>query len=137
MNLNVANCPNCGRVFQKGLHNYCGACVKEIEDQFERCYQYLRENRSSTMNQLSEETEVSIKQITKFIKDGRIFISDLPNMGYPCESCGEHVRSGKLCLSCSDRITKGIQQVNQTDQNRIKDEADRTKHASFKFREGR
>lgn len=134
MNLNVANCPRCGRLFQKGMHNVCGACVKEEEDQFNACVTYIKDNRNCTINELSNETGVTIRQITKFIKDGRIFISDNPNMGYPCDSCGEIIRSGKLCSACSNRITQGIQKLQEEDQRKAERESELHRQ-SFKFRE--
>ncbi|GIQ69964.1 hypothetical protein XYCOK13_27880 [Xylanibacillus composti] len=111
MGLNVANCPRCGRIFARGLHDVCPACVKEIENEYEVCAEYLRENKGANMHELSEATQVSIRQITKFIREGRISLMGLPNMGFPCESCGIMIRSGTLCDGCRSNLQKGISAI--------------------------
>jgi flagellar operon protein (TIGR03826 family) len=108
VSLNVSNCPRCGRVFVKGIKDVCPNCIKEIELQFDKCSIFLKENRGTGLKALSEATEVSIRQITKFIRDGRISIKNLPNMTYPCESCGIEIREGHICDSCRSKLVKGI-----------------------------
>ncbi|MFV9510513.1 TIGR03826 family flagellar region protein [Tepidibacillus sp. LV47] len=108
---NLQNCPRCGKVFVKGTKDVCPACDREIEEEYQRCAEYIREHRLVNLYELSEATKVSVKQITKFIKEGRISIAELPNMTYPCESCGEPIREGKLCPSCRSRLEKGIKQA--------------------------
>jgi predicted amidophosphoribosyltransferase len=66
VSMNVANCPRCGRVFVKGFKDICPNCTKEIDQQYEKCLKYLRDNRGCAIQELSEATEVSIRQITKF-----------------------------------------------------------------------
>lgn len=118
MSLNIKNCPQCGRVFAVGIHEICPACVKELEEQYELCAKYLRENRGATMSQLSEETGVSMNQITRFIREGRISLADLPNMGYPCDVCQTQIRDGVMCDSCRKRFSKDVQGVNEDQQKR-------------------
>jgi flagellar operon protein (TIGR03826 family) len=108
VSLNVANCPQCGRVFVKGIQEVCPNCIKEIERQFDSCSKYLRENRATSLNDLSEATEVPIRQITKFIREGRISIKNFPNMTYPCESCGNAIREGQICDSCRSKLSKDM-----------------------------
>ncbi|SEC34082.1 TIGR03826 family flagellar region protein [Paenibacillus sp. GP183] len=118
MSLNVANCPRCGRVFVKGIQEVCPNCLKEIELQFDICSKYLRENIGTGLRDLSEATEVPVRQITKFIREGRISIKNHPNMGYPCESCGNDIREGQICDSCRSKLVKGMS-------NSLEDEARR------------
>jgi len=108
---NIQNCPRCGKIFIKGIKEVCPTCDRKIEDEYMKCVEYLRENRMSNMYQLSDATDVSVKQITKFIKEGRISVADLPKLNYPCESCGEPIREGKLCSSCRNWLEKGIKQA--------------------------
>jgi flagellar operon protein (TIGR03826 family) len=109
MNLNLANCPRCGRVFAKGIKDVCPVCIQEIEKEYQKCAEYLREHRGTTIYELSEQTGVSIRQITRFIREGRISLVDAPNLGYPCETCGELIREGSLCAACRKRLTRDIQ----------------------------
>jgi len=113
MSLNIANCPRCGRVFAKGIRDVCHKCYENIENEYNICIQYLRDNKGATIKELSDETNVSVKQITKFIKEGRISLYNAPNLSYPCESCGVLIRDGTICEVCRSRLT--------TDVNRLKE----------------
>ncbi|MFN0224529.1 flagellar protein [Paenibacillus sp. KR2-11] len=106
MSLNVENCNRCGKIYMKNNFGVCPACIKEIELQYEKCLKFLRENRGCSMQELSEGTEVSMKQIMKFIRDGRISIKNNPNMSYECDACGSSIREGNLCDSCRSRLMK-------------------------------
>ena len=105
--MNLDNCPRCGKLFAKGIRDVCPACVREIDKQYESCAEYLLENRGASIVEVSEATEVSIKQITKFIREGRISLVDAPNLSYPCESCGVLIQSNNLCDSCRKRLING------------------------------
>jgi flagellar operon protein (TIGR03826 family) len=119
VSLNVANCPRCGRVFVKGIQEICPNCLKEIELQFDKCSKYLRENRGSILKDLSEATEVPIRQIIKFIREGRISIKNLPNMGYPCESCGNDIREGQICDPCRSKLAKDMTNTQEDEARRL------------------
>ncbi|HZG87384.1 TIGR03826 family flagellar region protein [Paenibacillus sp.] len=108
MSLNVTNCPKCGRLMAKGPRPLCPNCHQEIEAQFDKCWKYLRDNRKCTLGELSEATGVSTAQITKFIREGRISIAELPNLSYECEVCGTSIREGKMCESCRQRLVRDV-----------------------------
>lgn len=118
MGLNVANCPKCGRVYARNALGLCPACVKEVELQYESVSKYLRDNRGCTINELSDATEVPIRQIIKFIRDGRVSIMDAPNMSYPCESCGTLIRESHLCDSCRQKLNKDYRNLSEDEKRR-------------------
>lgn len=105
------NCPRCGKLFIKNVRGICQNCIKEIEIEYERCVKHIRENKGVHMHELSEATGVSVKQITTFIREGRISIANAPNMTYPCEVCGIPIREGHMCDSCRTRLTKDLNQA--------------------------
>lgn len=111
MNWNVDNCPRCGKVFAKNFKSVCPSCLKEIEAEYGKCAAYLREHRGAAMQELSDATGVSIRQITNFIREGRISIADNPNMSYPCELCGAPVRDHTICTDCRNKLTRDINRM--------------------------
>jgi flagellar operon protein (TIGR03826 family) len=119
VSLNVANCPRCGRVFVKGIQEVCPNCLKEIELQYDKCSKYLRENKGIGIRDLSEATDVPVRQITKFIREGRISIKNLPNMAYPCESCGNDIREGQICGSCRSKLAKDMTNSKEDEARRL------------------
>ncbi|UQZ33851.1 flagellar protein [Paenibacillus sp. PK3_47] len=106
--MNVDNCPRCGRLYVKNIRELCQPCVKELEHHYETCVEYLRKNRGTNIQELSDATDISIKEITRFIREGRISIANAPNMMVPCEICGTLIREGHMCDSCRTRLTKEL-----------------------------
>lgn len=109
------NCPRCGKLFVRTVRPICNDCQKEIDEQFKLVYDYLRkkENRQATIYEVSENTGVSVAQIKQFIREGRLIIRDLPNMGYPCESCGEIIREGRMCVACRKKFQGVAEKLTQ------------------------
>lgn len=134
MSMNVANCPRCGKIFVKGFNDVCPNCVKDIELQYEKCVKYLRENKGAAIQELSEATEVSIKQITKFIREGRISIVNAPNMSYPCEVCGTLIRENTLCEPCRAKLVKDVRN-NAEDERRRVELSSLDGHVSFNIKD--
>lgn len=118
MAIGLDNCPRCGRLYARGLREMCPACVRVIEEEYERCVKYLRENRGATIHELSEAVNVTVRQITKFIREGRISLLDAPNMSYPCEVCGFLIREGGLCDACRQRLAKDMRNAEELDRKR-------------------
>ncbi|GAA0368051.1 TIGR03826 family flagellar region protein [Bacillus horti] len=127
------NCPKCGTLFVKGVRDVCNSCFEEEEKAYNAVANYLRksENKKANINQVSEDTEVSIKLITKFIKQKRISLIGLPNMGYPCESCGVMTREGQLCSSCRDKFTKGAEKQNRQLRQEIEENQYKVKDTGY------
>jgi len=121
--MNLGNCPRCGRLYALNFRDVCSNCIKEMEQEYQICVDYLRENKGANIQELSDATEVSIKTITKFIREGRISIENAPNMMYPCEVCGMLIREGHMCDSCRTRLTKDLagaaREVGQKDNNQV------------------
>ncbi|MCD8500924.1 MAG: hypothetical protein LRY71_03650 [Bacillaceae bacterium] len=106
----IDNCPRCGKIFVKALRDVCEACFKQEEKDYQTVYNFIRkkENRMSTVSEVEEETGIEERIITKFIRQGRIHISNFPNLAYPCESCGTSIREGRICPACKGNITGGL-----------------------------
>lgn len=90
------------------------------------CAEYLRKNKGATIHELSEATEVSVPQITKFIREGRISLIGVPNLGYPCEVCGTPIRENNMCANCRARL---LQDVNKN-KGKLSKESDDTPTSS-------
>lgn len=100
MSLNVANCPNCGVVYQKNFRNMCMDCSTVSDDYLNRCTKYLWKNPKSTTEQVSLALDIEAAIIIKFIKKGAIS-KVFPNLTYPCDSCGSPIKDHRLCGNCT------------------------------------
>ena len=115
MTMNLGNCPRCGKLFAKGFRDHLSILHKDIELEYEKCLKFLRKEKTATINEVSDATEVSIKQITKFIKEGRISVADNPNMMYPCEVCGVLIYENNMCDSCRSHLARSFTKATSGD----------------------
>lgn len=61
-------------------------------------------------------TGVSREMMLAWMKEGKLLLSDYPNLNYPCASCSKSIRQGKLCADCAYRITRDIKELQAKDQ---------------------
>lgn len=111
------NCRLCGSLFLKNYADYCIDCSKEVEEEYNSIAEFLKkeQNRNVTLEDVSEGTGVSLKQIADFIRDGRIYAEDFPNIGYPCVHCSKLIKKQLLCADCFDRFSTDLNQTLKRD----------------------
>ena len=99
--MDVANCPRCGKLFSRMSSPICEKCEKEEEDIFQRVKTYVDENSNSSLEQVATATGVSVKKITKYLRDGRLEASEGMGAGsLVCDSCGKPIPRGRYCDAC-------------------------------------
>jgi flagellar operon protein (TIGR03826 family) len=113
--LEVANCPNCGSIFRIGQRELCNYCYQESLQDLQKCADFVKKNKNATMKALSEAIGVSPSKISKFIRDGRMPIGELPEMSYACELCSGPTRSGNLCRNCMNKINDDIKKLHENE----------------------
>ncbi|QFT90652.1 hypothetical protein FIU87_18570 [Bacillus sp. THAF10] len=129
------NCPNCGEIYvQNAFRDVCEACYREEEGKFQSVYAFLRQraNRMATMEQVVSGTDVSESLITKFIRKGRIQLSQLPNLGYPCDRCGTIIREDRLCLPCKKDIKGQLSELDREEERKKMKNQVKTYHSVYK-----
>lgn len=119
--MELTNCTNCNTLFVKSkFRDVCDVCYKEEEAKFDIVYKYIRKaaNRTATMQQVVEGTGVEEELLIKFVKKGRLRLSQFPNLGYPCEKCGTMIKEGRICSNCTNSIRSDLAEVEKEEQRR-------------------
>lgn len=99
--MEVKNCKECGHLFNyMGGAPLCDGCRKKLEQKFQEVKQYLDENPNASVNQVSEDNDVSVKQIKQWIREERLSLSEASLDGVTCEHCGRPIRTGRFCEKC-------------------------------------
>lgn len=109
--MEMQNCPKCGRLFTKMSSKICPICEKEEEEIFKSVKDYLDENPSCTMAELSEVTGVSAKRILRYLKEGRLVVTKGMGNILVCESCGEPIQSGRFCEKCLVKLSNEVNEL--------------------------
>ncbi|MGE7876008.1 TIGR03826 family flagellar region protein [Peribacillus muralis] len=110
--MDIFNCPSCNSLFvMTKFRDVCDACYKDEEAKYDKVYAYIRKkiNRTASMMQVVKDTGVEEILIIKFVKTGKLRISQFPNLGIPCEKCGTQIKSGRLCDNCGDSLRADLQ----------------------------
>lgn len=110
--MEVKSCRNCGRLF-----NYlqgqpiCAACKQKLEEKFVKVRDYIRENDSASMKEISEANDVSVKQIKQWVREERLTFSSKSAVGIECETCGAMIRTGRFCDKCKNNMANNLKQM--------------------------
>ena len=110
--MEVKVCRNCKKMFQYTTGPVlCPKCKQLEEEMFLKVKDYLRENPGSNMSDVSQATNVSATLIEKFLKQGRLQVSQDSPIKLTCDKCGKKITTGKFCDSCKKEILEGLSEV--------------------------
>jgi hypothetical protein len=84
----------------------CDVCIKKEEDAFETVKKYIDENPNNTAAQIAADTQVSVRLIQQFLKEGRLEPSaGMSDVALKCAQCGAAIKKGLFCSKCSSDIS--------------------------------
>ncbi len=89
----------------------CPACKDAMEAKFQEVKNYLRENKGVGINQVAEACNVEPQQITQWLREDRLEVTEDSAMMLNCEGCGAPIRSGKYCEKCRNNMGSALKQI--------------------------
>lgn len=103
--MGVSNCARCGRIFNYVAgQRICESCRKELEKDFQKVKDYIRNNPNKGIREVSDECEVSEKQIKNWVREERLEFSKGAGV-LNCETCGAPISTGRFCDKCKAQMT--------------------------------
>lgn len=107
--MNVTNCRSCGRLFNSiSKKRLCPNCMAALEEKFQAVKKYLDVDPYATMDTLSKECEVSVKQIKEWVREERLTFVEGSMNGIECEKCGAMILTGRFCDQCKMKIHNNL-----------------------------
>ena len=107
--MNIATCKGCGRLFNViANRRLCPECVAHLEEKFQEVKRYLNEHPNASVNVVSEECEVSIKQIKAWVRDERLSFTAGSANGITCDTCGAAILTGRFCVNCKQKMQSNL-----------------------------
>lgn len=112
--MDVRNCKICGNLFNFTGSPICPACNKKMEEKFSVVKEFIRENPTSSISVVAEETEVPIQQLKRWIREERLSFSKDSGVVIQCEKCGAAILTGRFCKECKRTMTKSLESLYST-----------------------
>ena len=108
--MEVKSCKRCKKLFNYigRMTPVCPICMKEMEEKFEACRKYIKENPGANIQKVSEETGVSMKMIKQWGREERLTFAEGTLVGIECEACGANILTGRFCANCKTRLTTDL-----------------------------
>lgn len=110
--MDVRNCKECGKVFNFiNGPPLCPSCTKKLDQKFEKVKEYIYDNPGAGIQEVSEENEVTISQITSWIRQERLTFAEDSPIGLDCEVCGATIKTGRYCNLCKSKMINNLGEV--------------------------
>ncbi len=91
----------------------CPACKDKAEQKFQEVKAYVKEHRTATMKQITEDCEVERKQVEQWVREERLIFSEDSPIKLTCELCGTVITTGRYCENCKKSTANNISQAGQ------------------------
>lgn len=111
--MDIRNCKRCGNIFNYRGISICNNCVTQDEKDYGLVRDYIIEHPNSSTVEVSEATGVSVKTISRFIREGRLDSDsfDTSDSDIVCEKCGRNINSGRYCDLCLNEMQSSFREA--------------------------
>ena len=114
--MDIRNCKRCGKLYNYTGFDLCPECFNKDEEDFIKIRDYIERNPQATVLEVSKATDVEVKRILDFLKEGRLILGPKnTNISLTCERCGKKILSGRYCESCSRELEKSLKSALDVD----------------------
>ena len=104
----VGNCQRCGKIFNYVAgQRICEHCRKELEEQFQKVKEFIKENPNMGVKEVAEACEVPENQIKQWVREERLEFSKGAGV-LSCEKCGEAIATGRFCEKCKAEMSGNL-----------------------------
>ena len=101
----------------KHMFNYvagsevCPKCKQVEEEKLEAVKAYLTKNPEADEQMIVQEVEVKSHMLLRFLKEGKLELTEESPIVLKCERCGKRIYSGVRCQECSFEMSLRINQL--------------------------
>ena len=108
--MNILKCRFCKKPFQSLGEKMCVTCAKKMDEDFVLVRDYIYDNESASIDEVSEATGVPITNIMYLLKEGRLLLNGPGGEGaMNCEVCRRSINTGRMCGSCQSNVVNEVQ----------------------------
>ncbi|NMB44469.1 MAG: flagellar protein [Clostridiales bacterium] len=104
--MEVINCKKCGNIFNYFAgEKICTPCRNKLYEQFDTVKDFIYNNPGSSIQEVAKECNVSMAQITKWVREEKLEFTEDSLVGIECERCGVSIRTGRYCKNCKSKLS--------------------------------
>ncbi|HBU12467.1 MAG TPA: hypothetical protein DEB31_06990 [Clostridiales bacterium] len=101
-------CQRCKKIYTYMGNPLCPSCVKQLDEDFQKIKKYLYENPGAGVEEVSEKTEVEVKTVLHFLREGRLEMKNADGM-LLCTKCGVPITKGTMCPACMSGMVRTLE----------------------------
>jgi flagellar operon protein (TIGR03826 family) len=111
--MDVRNCKRCGKIFSYRGIAVCNDCFEQEEKDFEDVKAYLEKHVGASTLEVSSETGVEIRTITRFLREGRLEAEGVQviDSDLTCDKCGKPISMGRYCDDCTKKLQAELKEA--------------------------
>ncbi|HEX2953881.1 MAG TPA: MerR family transcriptional regulator [Bacillota bacterium] len=111
--MDVRNCKRCGKIFSYRGIGVCNDCFEQEEKDFVDVKAYLEKHEGASTLEVSSETEVEIRTITRFLREGRLEAEGVQiiDSDLTCDKCGKPISMGRYCDDCIKKLQDELKEA--------------------------
>lgn len=102
--MQLVTCVMCGKLFQTIDKKVCPLCAKKEEEYFTTVKKHLKENPGIRLDDVVKQTGVPASLMRRWLREGRLKVSNTDGMDLRCDRCGKQILQGKYCVACRDKM---------------------------------
>ncbi len=107
--MDIRNCKACNKMFNYiGGDPLCPACIQKMDEKFDEVKQYVYDHPRCGIQEVSQEMEVSVAQIRKWLREERLAFSEDSEIALNCEKCGKRILTGRFCGQCKNTMSNAF-----------------------------
>lgn len=106
--MEFSNCRKCGKIFNSTGSPICPECAKKLDEKFMEVRKFINENPSKNIAQVSEEMDVSVRQIQQWVREEKLLFSSESGVILTCEECGAQILTGRYCKNCKNKMSNKL-----------------------------
>lgn len=107
-------CRKCRRLTNRLIAGLCGACYSKQDELFTEVREYIYAHKKANMQEITREFNIEPLIIEKWIRDGRLEVTEDSPIKPVCERCGTSILTGKYCDNCKRQTLMNLGQVIKT-----------------------
>lgn len=111
--MEVRNCKRCGKMFTYRGMAVCNDCFDQEEQDFEDVKEYLEKHPGASTLEVSMQTEVEVRTITRFLREGRLEADgvQIVDSDLTCDKCGKAISAGRYCDDCLKKLQSELKEA--------------------------